>query len=69
MVAPGPSSILANEHAGTGELPHANRYINSQQLRNLKLYKYGAVDKSYVSKYILQPYWTWAVELFPLWMA
>ncbi|KAI8055282.1 CDP-alcohol phosphatidyltransferase-domain-containing protein [Syncephalis plumigaleata] len=27
------------------------------------------VDKSLVSKYILQPYWTRLVELFPLWMA
>ncbi|KAI8048966.1 hypothetical protein BDF22DRAFT_700475 [Syncephalis plumigaleata] len=38
-------------------------------LENLKYYKYGAVDKSYVTKYVLRHYWEWATTLFPLWMA
>ncbi|CAI2187819.1 12462_t:CDS:2 [Funneliformis geosporum] len=38
-------------------------------LSNLKLYKYSAIDKSPISNYVLKPYWNWAVELFPLWMA
>ena len=63
------AAMAAGDAQLAGDLPHANRYVTSQQLRNLKLYKYSAVDKSYFSKYILQPYWTWAVELFPLWMA
>jgi ethanolaminephosphotransferase len=38
-------------------------------LSNLKLYKYSSVDKSPLSYYILRPYWNWAVEFFPIWMA
>jgi ethanolaminephosphotransferase len=38
-------------------------------LLHLKNYKYSAVDLSPVSKYILQPYWSWAVTLFPMWIA
>ncbi|RKP05043.1 CDP-alcohol phosphatidyltransferase-domain-containing protein [Thamnocephalis sphaerospora] len=44
-------------------------YVTEEQLQNLSQYKYSSVDKSPVSKYILQPYWTRLVELFPLWMA
>ncbi|KAI9149682.1 hypothetical protein H9P43_009859 [Blastocladiella emersonii ATCC 22665] len=44
-------------------------YLSERALANLRLYKYSAVDKSPVSKYILQPYWNWAVTLFPMWMA
>ncbi|KAI9598153.1 ethanolaminephosphotransferase [Syncephalis fuscata] len=44
-------------------------YLSPTQLENLKKYKYSGVDNSLVSKYILQPYWTRLVELFPLWMA
>ncbi|KAJ3372965.1 hypothetical protein GGF31_001502 [Allomyces arbusculus] len=44
-------------------------YLSEQALQNLRLYRYSAVDKSPVSKYILQPYWNWAVTLFPMWMA
>ncbi|CAG8484544.1 8072_t:CDS:2 [Acaulospora morrowiae] len=44
-------------------------YVSEAGLRNLKFYKYAAVDKSPISNYILRPYWNWAIELFPLWMA
>ncbi|RKP22804.1 CDP-alcohol phosphatidyltransferase-domain-containing protein [Syncephalis pseudoplumigaleata] len=44
-------------------------YLSEAQLQNLHKYKYSGVDKSLVSKYILQPYWTRLVKLFPLWMA
>lgn len=44
-------------------------YVGEAGLKNLKLYKYSAVDKSPIAHYILKPYWSWAVELFPLWMA
>ncbi|CAO3577846.1 unnamed protein product [Absidia cylindrospora] len=44
-------------------------FPSQERLENLRYYKYAAVDKSYVSKYILRHYWNWAVELFPLWIA
>ncbi|CAJ0746532.1 23276_t:CDS:2 [Entrophospora sp. SA101] len=44
-------------------------YIGEVALSNLKYYKYSAIDKSPTSNYILKPYWNWAIELFPLWMA
>lgn len=45
-------------------------YIRQQQLERLKEYKYSAVDRSLLSRYILKPYW-WSqvIELFPLSMA
>ncbi|KAK5114209.1 hypothetical protein LTR85_010274 [Meristemomyces frigidus] len=45
-------------------------YIRQQQLEKLKEYKYSAVDRSLVSRYILKPYW-WSkvIELFPMSMA
>lgn len=36
---------------------------------NLEKYRYSAIDLSPIANYILQPYWSWAVTLFPLWMA
>jgi ethanolaminephosphotransferase len=41
--------------------------IEKKLLKNLKKYKYSGVDKSLLSKYVLQPYWTRLVEFFPLW--
>lgn len=35
----------------------------------LRLYRYRGVDHSPISKYILTPYWNWAVTLLPMWMA
>jgi len=43
--------------------------VPQRALDNLKYYKYGAVDKSPITKYIMKPYWDWAVTLFPMWMA
>ncbi|KAH6593616.1 hypothetical protein BASA50_007178 [Batrachochytrium salamandrivorans] len=43
--------------------------VSKQALINLKEYKYSAMDLSPVSKYIMQPYWTWATTLFPMWIA
>lgn len=45
------------------------RFLSEEQLGNLRYYKYQAVDKSPVSKYILRHYWDWAIKLFPLWIA
>ncbi|KAJ3372191.1 hypothetical protein HDU91_004126 [Kappamyces sp. JEL0680] len=43
--------------------------VDQKGLQGLAKYKYSAVDKSPISKYILQPYWSWAATLFPIWMA
>ncbi|KAJ2404017.1 Phosphotransferase, partial [Coemansia sp. RSA 2526] len=44
-------------------------YIPQNYLPNLKKYKYQAIDKSLISKYVLASYWNHLVEIFPLWMA
>ena len=44
-------------------------YVSKKALQNLKYYKYASQDVSLLSKYVLQPYWSWAVQFFPLWMA
>ncbi|CDH53739.1 sn--diacylglycerol cholinephosphotransferase [Lichtheimia corymbifera JMRC:FSU:9682] len=43
--------------------------LSNDRLANLKLYKYSAVDKSFISRYVLKHYWNWSIELFPLWIA
>lgn len=45
------------------------KYIPEESLKGLHLYKYGGVDKSLVSKYVLGPYWNNLVKVFPLWVA
>ncbi|KAL0568840.1 hypothetical protein V5O48_013134 [Marasmius crinis-equi] len=44
-------------------------YISQEALDNLKKYSYKGVDKSLVSKYILGPFWTWFVTLWPVTVA
>ncbi|KAJ7447209.1 Choline/ethanolaminephosphotransferase [Mycena latifolia] len=41
-------------------------YIPTAALENLKKYSYKGVDKSPLSKYVLNPFWTWFVTLWPL---
>lgn len=52
-----------------GWKPSYTTYLGDSQLENLRLYKYAAVDKSPVSKYILKHYWDFAITLFPRWIA
>lgn len=40
-----------------------------ERAAGLRSYRYQGVDKSPISKYILTPYWNWAVKFLPLWMA
>ncbi|THV03702.1 hypothetical protein K435DRAFT_774824 [Dendrothele bispora CBS 962.96] len=40
-------------------------YLPEHALQNLKKYSYSGVDKSIVSKYLLGPFWTWFVTLWP----
>ncbi|KAJ2726349.1 hypothetical protein GGI07_000662 [Coemansia sp. Benny D115] len=44
-------------------------YIPQEYLPNLKKYKYQAIDKSLISKYVLAEYWNQLVRIFPLTMA
>ncbi|KAI9085721.1 hypothetical protein K1719_032327 [Acacia pycnantha] len=43
-------------------------YIGAHGAAALHKYKYSGVDHSYVAKYVLQPFWTRFVKIFPLWM-
>ncbi|KAL9666956.1 hypothetical protein QQ045_001300 [Rhodiola kirilowii] len=43
-------------------------YIGSHGVASLHKYKYSGVDHSYVAKYVLQPFWSRFVMVFPLWM-
>ncbi|XP_064999359.1 choline/ethanolaminephosphotransferase 1-like isoform X1 [Musa acuminata AAA Group] len=43
-------------------------YIGHHGVATLHKYKYSGVDKSLLAKYVLQPFWSRCVALFPLWM-
>ncbi|KAF9012789.1 choline ethanolaminephosphotransferase [Hymenopellis radicata] len=40
-------------------------YIPQESLENLKKYSYKGVDKSLLSRYVLNPFWNWFVTLWP----
>ena len=40
-------------------------YVREEALENLKLYKYSCQDASYLSKYVLQPYWNFMINFVP----
>lgn len=42
------------------------RYLSPDQLKRLDSYKYAAIDTSPISKYIMHPFWNWAVEFVPM---
>uniref|UniRef100_A0A0E0JUS3 Uncharacterized protein n=1 Tax=Oryza punctata TaxID=4537 RepID=A0A0E0JUS3_ORYPU len=42
-------------------------YVGQHGVATLRRYKYSGVDHSLVAKYILQPFWSRFVNLFPLW--
>ncbi|XP_020522671.1 choline/ethanolaminephosphotransferase 1 isoform X2 [Amborella trichopoda] len=43
-------------------------YIGHHGVGALHRYKYSGVDKSFLAKHVLQPFWSRFVSLFPLWM-
>ncbi|XP_011077582.1 choline/ethanolaminephosphotransferase 1 [Sesamum indicum] len=43
-------------------------YIGAHGAAALHKHKYSGVDNSVLAKYVLQPFWTRCVNLFPLWM-
>ncbi|XP_012944001.1 ethanolaminephosphotransferase 1 [Aplysia californica] len=44
-------------------------YLSKEVLSGFDKYKYSAVDTSPVSNYICHPFWNWAVQFVPLWVA
>ncbi|KAJ3169344.1 hypothetical protein HDU87_000664 [Geranomyces variabilis] len=44
-------------------------YFTTQDIANLKKYKYSGVDKSVLSRFVLAPWWNNLVKIFPLWFA
>ncbi|KZO96408.1 Choline/ethanolaminephosphotransferase [Calocera viscosa TUFC12733] len=40
-------------------------YLSAEQLKQLRTYKYSGLDKSLISRYVLNPFWTWFVTLWP----
>nr|AAT08019.1 putative aminoalcoholphosphotransferase [Zea mays] len=43
-------------------------FIGAHGVETLKRYRYSGEDRSVVAKYVLQPFWSRCVTLFPLWM-
>lgn len=45
-------------------------YIRQHQLPNLKSYRYAGVDHSFISRYILKPFYNkFVINCFPMGMA
>lgn len=56
--------------AFSGELREAAAmvYVGKHGVDALHRYKYSGIDRSYMAKYVFQPFWRWAVNFFPMWM-
>lgn len=44
-------------------------YLRKDQLAGLDRYKYSCVDTSPLSIYVMQPFWSAVVNLYPIWLA
>ncbi|CAE6433034.1 unnamed protein product [Rhizoctonia solani] len=49
--------------------PEHDPYLSKEALDNLRFYRYSAVDKSPITKYVLRHWWDHAATYFPTWMA
>jgi len=45
------------------------RYLSKDQLTGFDQYKYNSIDTSWLSKYVMHPFWNQCVKLIPLWVA
>lgn len=66
-IRPSSPSVSADsgfEDCGDREM---GSYIGQHGVATLRRYKYSGVDHSLVAKYILQPFWSRFVHIFPLW--
>ena len=52
------------------KLLHENEaLVHDQSLTSLRQYKYSSIDRSLLSKYVLNPFWTYCAEFMPPWLA
>ncbi|KAG8344028.1 putative ethanolaminephosphotransferase [Trypanosoma vivax] len=49
--------------------PRFHEYIQQDYLYNLAKYKYSGVDAGIISRYIMQPYWNFIINLVPMTVA
>ncbi|TMW53736.1 hypothetical protein DOY81_001204 [Sarcophaga bullata] len=45
------------------------KYLTDAHLKGFEKYKYSSIDTSYLSVYIMHPFWNKCVEFLPLWLA
>ncbi|XP_055917263.1 ethanolaminephosphotransferase 1 isoform X1 [Eupeodes corollae] len=45
------------------------KYLTEAHLRGFERYKYNSIDTSYLSVYIMHPFWNKCVQYFPKWLA
>ncbi|GAA5836321.1 hypothetical protein JCM9279_000354 [Rhodotorula babjevae] len=50
-------------------MPSVRHYLDLGHLRRLDEYKYSAIDKSFLSRFVLRHWWNWAATLMPPWLA
>ncbi|BGP50577.1 hypothetical protein JCM10450v2_006496 [Rhodotorula kratochvilovae] len=50
-------------------MPSVRHYLDLGHLRRLDEYRYSAVDKSPLSRFVLRHWWTWSAGLMPPWLA
>ena len=43
--------------------------FTERDLQALDLYKYSAQDDSYLTYYVMNPFWTWVASFMPPWIA
>jgi ethanolaminephosphotransferase len=43
-------------------------YVSKHGVEALQRYKYSGIDRSYMAKWVFQPFWRFAVNFFPMWM-
>jgi ethanolaminephosphotransferase len=44
-------------------------YADESKLHHLREYSYHGEDHSLLANYVFQPFWRWAAEFLPLWLA
>ncbi|XP_013114241.1 ethanolaminephosphotransferase 1 [Stomoxys calcitrans] len=45
------------------------KYLTEAHLKGFEKYKYSSIDTSYLSVYVMHPFWNKCVEFLPMWLA
>ncbi|XP_037959817.1 ethanolaminephosphotransferase 1 isoform X2 [Teleopsis dalmanni] len=45
------------------------KYLDEAHLKGFERYKYNSIDTSYLSIYVMHPFWNWCVKFLPKWLA